>query len=45
MNSVAVMRQKAKKYIDTADEKVIKMSLAMLKVDPHHGLGNLIIEV
>lgn len=37
MNSVKVMRQEVKKYIDTADEKVVKMIHAMLEVDSDAG--------
>lgn len=33
MNTVKIMRQEVKKYIDTADEKVVKMVHAMLEVD------------
>jgi hypothetical protein len=33
MNSVKKMRTEVKKYIDTADEKVVKMIHAMLEVD------------
>jgi len=33
MNPVKQMRKEVKKYIDTADEKVVKMVHAMLKVD------------
>lgn len=33
MNADKVMRQEVKKYIDTADVKVVKMLHAMLEVD------------
>lgn len=33
MNTDKIMRQEVKKYIDTADLKVVKMMHAMLKVD------------
>lgn len=33
MSSVNAMRRDVKKYIDTADEKVVKMVHAMLEVD------------
>ncbi len=33
MSSVNAMRREVKKYIDTADEKVVKMVHAMLEVD------------
>lgn len=33
MNTEKVMRQQVKKYIDTADVKVVKMVHAMLEVD------------
>lgn len=33
MDAVAKMRDEVKSYIDTADEKVVKMVHAMLKVD------------
>ena len=33
MNTEKVMRQEVKKYIDTADIKVVKMMHAMLEVD------------
>lgn len=33
MNTDKIMRQEVKKYIDTADLKVIKMMHAMLEVD------------
>ncbi|MBZ4187630.1 hypothetical protein [Niabella beijingensis] len=33
MGSVNAMRRDVKKYIDTADEKVVKMVHAMLEVD------------
>jgi CTP:phosphocholine cytidylyltransferase-like protein len=33
MDSVERMRDEVKKYIDTADEKVVKMVYAMLEVD------------
>jgi len=33
MDSVKQMRSEVKKYIDTADEKVVKMIHAMLEVD------------
>lgn len=37
MNQVKAMRQEVKKYIDTADEKVVKMIHAMLEVDADNG--------
>lgn len=40
MNPVKVMRQEVKKYIDTADEKVVKMIHAMLEVDSDTGWWN-----
>jgi hypothetical protein len=40
MNPVKVMRQEVKKYIDTADEKVVKMVHAMLEVDSDNGWWN-----
>jgi site-specific recombinase XerC len=33
MNAEKIMRQQVKKYIDTADVKVVKMMHAMLEVD------------
>lgn len=33
MNTEKIMRQEVKKYIDTADVKVVKMMHAMLEVD------------
>ena len=33
MNSVAVLRKDVKKYIETADERVVKMVHAMLEAD------------
>ncbi len=33
MKADKIMRQEVKKYIDTADEKVVKMMHAMLEVD------------
>lgn len=33
MNAVTKMRKEVKKYIDTADEKIVKMVHAMLEVD------------
>lgn len=33
MNEIALMKEEVKKYLDTADEKVIKMVHAMLEVD------------
>lgn len=33
MNAEKVMRQEVKKYIDTADVKVVKMMHAMLEID------------
>lgn len=33
MNTDKIMRQQVKKYIDTADVKVVKMMHAMLEVD------------
>jgi predicted transcriptional regulator len=33
MDTVKIMRQEVKKYIETADEKVVKMMHAMLEVD------------
>jgi hypothetical protein len=33
MDTVKTMRQQVKKYIDTADPKVVKMMHAMLEVD------------
>ena len=33
MNSEKIMREEVKKYIDTADVKVVKMIHAMLEVD------------
>ena len=37
MDSVKKMRTEVKKYIDTADEKVVKMVHAMLEVDADAG--------
>jgi predicted transcriptional regulator len=33
MDEVTIMKNKAKKYLDNADEKTIKMVFAMLEVD------------
>jgi predicted transcriptional regulator len=33
MNEIALMKEQVKKYLDTADEKVVKMVYAMLEVD------------
>ncbi len=33
MNEIALMKEQVKKYLDTADEKVVKMVHAMLEVD------------
>ncbi len=33
MNDLALIKKQAKKYLDTADEKVVKMVHAMLEVD------------
>jgi hypothetical protein len=33
MNTIKAMRQEVKKYIETADAKVVKMMHAMLEVD------------
>ncbi len=33
MDTLKIMRQEVKKYIDTADAKVVKMMHAMLEVD------------
>lgn len=33
MDSIEAMRKEVKEYIDTADEKVVKMMHAMLEVD------------
>jgi predicted transcriptional regulator len=33
MNNIALIKKQAKKYLDTADEKVVKMVYAMLEVD------------
>lgn len=33
MTEIASMKKQVKKYIDTADEKVVKMVFAMLEVD------------
>ena len=33
MNSLDLLREEVKKYIDTADEKVVKMIHAMLEVN------------
>ncbi len=33
MNEVNVLRKEVKKYIDTADERVVKMVYAMLEAD------------
>ena len=33
MDEVTIMKNKAKKYLDNADEKMIKMVFAMLEVD------------
>jgi predicted transcriptional regulator len=37
MNAVKQMRKDVKKYIDTADDKVVKMVHAMLEVDAEAG--------
>ncbi len=37
MNTVDQMRSEVKKYIDTADEKVVRMVHAMLEVDAEAG--------
>lgn len=36
MNTEKIMRQQVKKYIDTADVKVVKMVHAMLEVDAYN---------
>lgn len=33
MDEVTIMKNKAKEYLDTADEKTVKMIYAMLEVD------------
>ena len=33
MTEIALLKKQAKKYLDTADEKVVKMIHAMLEVD------------
>jgi hypothetical protein len=33
MKDIALMKKQAKKYLDSADEKVVKMVYAMLEVD------------
>ena len=33
MKEIALMKKQAKKYLDAADEKVVKMVYAMLEVD------------
>lgn len=33
MNDIALIKKQAKKYLDAADEKVVKMVYAMLEVD------------
>lgn len=33
MNEIGLMKEQVKKYLDTADEKVVKMVHAMLEVD------------
>lgn len=33
MSDIAILKKQAKKYLDTADEKVVKMVFAMLEVD------------
>ena len=38
MNTEKIMRQEVKKYIDTADVKVVKMMHAMLEVDADNDL-------
>jgi len=37
MNSEKALRQEVKKYIDTADVKVVKMMHAMLEIDADNG--------
>jgi hypothetical protein len=37
MSNVKALRQEVKKYIDTADEKVVKMMHAMLEIDADNG--------
>jgi 3-mercaptopyruvate sulfurtransferase SseA len=37
MNAEKIMRQEVKKYIDTADVKVVKMMHAMLEIDADNG--------
>jgi hypothetical protein len=37
MSSVKALRQEVKKYIDTADAKVVKMMHAMLEIDADNG--------
>ena len=33
MKDIALMKKQVKKYLDTADEKIVKMVYAMLEVD------------
>ena len=33
MKEIALMKKQVKKYLDTADEKIVKMVYAMLEVD------------
>ncbi len=40
MKADKIMRQEVKKYIDTADEKVVKMMHAMLEVDADNDWWN-----
>jgi len=37
MDTIKAMRQEVKKYIETADPKVVKMMHAMLEVDANNG--------
>jgi len=37
MDSIKILRQEVKKYIETADAKVVKMMHAMLEVDADNG--------
>jgi hypothetical protein len=37
LNTVKAMRQEVKKYIETADAKMVKMMHAMLEVDADNG--------
>jgi predicted transcriptional regulator len=37
MDTIKAMRQEVKKYIETADAKVVKMMHAMLEVDANNG--------